>query len=84
MRLYSEIELEEQLKRFHLSPKQKGNVKGLISIITERYTDYIENMKCCGNCKHRGLDKHTTPPCNNCKMWHRKEINSDYWELQKC
>lgn len=55
MRLYSEIELNEQLDRLHLSPKQKDNVRGLISSITEKYSDQIEKMKCCLNCKHQTL-----------------------------
>lgn len=45
MRLYSEIELNEQLDRLYLSPKQKSNIRGLISIITEKYSDQIEKMK---------------------------------------
>lgn len=53
MRLYSEIELNEQLDRLNLSPKQKSNIRGLISIITEKYSDQIEKMKCCGNCIHQ-------------------------------
>lgn len=44
MRLYSEIDLNEQLDRLHLSPKQKDNVRSLISAITERYSDQIESL----------------------------------------
>lgn len=55
MKLYSEIDLDEQLNGLQLTPKQKSGVRGLISTITEEYSDQIEKMKRCDNCKHLGI-----------------------------
>lgn len=88
MRLYSEIELNEQLDRCNLSPKQKGNIRGLISIITEKYSDQIEKMKCCANCKNCEINFTNDSGIKyGCKKLGRKCddcILNDYyhWELK--
>lgn len=45
MRLYTEIELNDWMDRLHLSPKQKNGVRGLISVITEKYSVSSGKMK---------------------------------------
>lgn len=45
MRLDSEIELNAWMDRLHLSPKQKSDVRGLISVITEKYSESSGKMK---------------------------------------
>lgn len=42
MKLYSERDLNEQLDRLYLTPKQKDNVRHLIENITDRYSNQIE------------------------------------------
>ena len=50
MRLYSEIDLDH---KFSFLPRpQKNHAINICKSIAEEYSQVIEKMKCCGNCKH--------------------------------
>lgn len=89
MRLYSEINLNEQLDRLNLTPKQKDKVRYLIENITYRYSNRIEKMKCCENCEHCGSDNeigengdYTDYTCIQCNDLETEENLYPNWELK--
>lgn len=45
MRLYSELYLNQQLDRLHLTPKQKDNVRYLIENIAYRYSKHLDKLE---------------------------------------
>lgn len=57
-------------------------VMGKLSEKCERLEAQNEKLKCCGNCKNRGLEKYNSYPCDRCKRWHRDETFNDYWEMK--
>lgn len=74
MRLFSEKDLNEQLDGLYLTPKQKDNVRHLIENISDRYSNQIENMKCCGNCDNNAYcDKEHYGNNKGCDKWELAE-----------
>lgn len=45
MRLYSEINLNNQLDRLHLTSKQKDNIRYLIENIAYRYSKHLDKLE---------------------------------------
>lgn len=78
MKLYSERDLNEQLDRLYLTPKQKDNVRHLIENITDRYSNQIEKMRCCQNCKYSMLTEDNIIEC--CEECEVNTYICDKWE----
>lgn len=75
-------DLEKENAELKKDKEWLDNTNNEQTIVILELQAQIEKMKCCGNCKNRGLDKYMSYPCTECKIWHREKTN-DKWELEE-